>query len=340
MQYHLIAMITLILVHCTQNDSSPWPKLVHFVVSGQFKCSFALPSTASDMDIHRAIADLCNISFPFEVRLRGEMKFISMMPIPSIMSTTRELNHIFGDDFEIPLIVHPTKEDIANYAALSILFGGSDSNVDEGDWYQFIQKCVESKSCFIRDLCDHFKASFICEDEKLISIRMHQKLTGRIDLYFVPSTVETFLLERNLFAEIIGLDHLAGKQLRYLDVRGNPLEIDLEPLTRTSPQSVDNPLRYLRVSTHQITWSLLGVRQTESTQRLMGFHHAVTEWFHLSVLQNLTVGHTRFMKGGRSHETIVNPPGDVYYQCQWVNVQRKFRSPKVSFDFIPLANDL
>ena len=183
------------------------------------------------------------------------------------------------------------------------MFGGSDSNVPNCKWYQFILQCVQDKSCIIQDLCDHFGDYFLCRDGILSSIKLHQKLTGNVNLHFLPGTVATLLLDRNSFTEISGFDQLTGKHLGYLDIRGSPLEIDLRPLIASTPHSIGNPMRGLRVSAHQISWSLLGMQQRRNPQNALVHerfativHGAVPDWFYSSILQYMTVGHIRLTK--------------------------------------------
>ena len=69
-----------------------------------------------------------------------------------------------------------------------------------------------------------------------------------VNLIFLPPTVIQLNLERNLLTAVLGLDKLAGKRLRTLNIRKNPLEIDLKPLVRS-------PLRYTKfVSVSQKRW--------------------------------------------------------------------------------------
>ena len=285
-----------------------------FIVINRGGCSFNLSVCACTSDLKRSIADSCDVSVPFEVQLLGKTILHSRTPIhdniaemPYIVSTANDLYHIWGDGFRIPITVQPTnitKQNMSIFDLLSELFGGTESNVHEFEWHRFILQCAESKACTIQDLCDHFQGHFRCNNGELVTINFHQKLTGHIDLHFLPNTVTNLLLDRNSFSDIFGLDQLAGKVMRHLDIRGSVLELDLEPLTKTSPRSVGNPLRSIRVSTHQISRSLLGNQLRKRpenyylTSEEIGItvRRVTTLWFRSSILKSMMLGRTRLKK--------------------------------------------
>ena len=286
---------------------------IHFVITNRGGCSLNLTVTATVLDLKRSIADACNVSFPFEIQLFGETIESSptrtnqnIAELSNIISIANELYQIWGEGFRIPITVQPiniTKQNMTIFALLAALFGGADSNVREFEWYRFILQCAENKSGTIQDLCDHFGENFVCTEGKLVAINLHQKLTGHIDLNFLPNSVEVLYLDRNSFSDIFGLHQLAGKQLRYLNVQQSPLQIDLKPLTKTCSQSIDNPLKYMRLSTHQISWSLLGIQNKHRPEdyRLQqkitnAVHRKTASWFRSSILDHMMLGRKRYKK--------------------------------------------
>lgn len=107
------------------------------------------------------------------------------------------------------------------------------------------------------------------------------------------------ILDRNEFTEIFGLDQLPGKQLEMLDLRSNPLEIDLEALLNSSHRPDGSSLRYIRVSVYQISWSLVRIRHRKRNDYYrfpLEFHRAVTSWFRSSILTHMMVGCTHFTR--------------------------------------------
>lgn len=298
---------------------------IHFVITNRDGCSIALPPTAYDVHLYQSVATLCNVSSHFGIELLGEtivspqlFQNRAIAYIPKIALIANDLYQIWGDGFRIPLYIHYlniSKDDIAVYASLSRMFGGPRPNVHEFDWYQFIQKCAESELCAVKDLCDRFQKKFACGDTgELRVIHIHQKLTGSFDLSFLPMTVVAVMIDRNAFTRICGLDQLAGKRLVNLEIQGSPLDIDLAPLTRSSPQSVGNPLRYIRVAARQISQTLLGIngdavptRNPRWGKRFgMVVHKAALEWFPSSILAFMTVGHRHIakIKGDAINQTM------------------------------------
>ena len=104
------------------------------------------------------------------------------------MSIAREMYHNWGEGFIIPLRIHTltvSEDDVSDYNALTRMFGGSESNVHDFEWYQFIQQCAESKICAVQDLCARFRRHFICDDDGHLTVLMiHEKLRGYLDLTF------------------------------------------------------------------------------------------------------------------------------------------------------------
>lgn len=288
--------------------------LIHFVVTNHGNCPLELETAASVMDLKISISMMCNFSLPFEIHLFEEAIVTRQTPInqkvveiPSIIPVVNALRQIWGNGFRIPVTVHPIIATVRNMTildSLSSLIGGADSNVYQLDWYRFIIQCAASDSCSVQDLCDRFTGQFLCVSGYLITIKLSQlKLTGQIDLTFLPSTVVTLMLDRNLFSEIIGLDRLAGKYLENMNVQHNPFDFDLEPFTNASLRAMDNPLRHLRVSAHQIGGTLLGIHQksrpeNDRVQELLSVavHQAVACWLPSSILKYMVVGRKHFRR--------------------------------------------
>ena len=288
---------------------------IQFVVTncGVAECSFALNATASVMDLKRSVVDSCNVSSQFDIQLLGETIVSSQTPInqtivenTNIITAAHDLYQIWGNGFRIPITMHPIMVAVQKmniFESLSKLFGGTSSNVHDFEWYQFILQCRdEIPKCKIQDLCDRWEY-FTCNNGELTAIKLRQKLTGHIDLHFLPDTIVSMLLAQNLFTEIFGLEHLADKSLSFLDIRSNPLELDLEPFTKASHQSIRNPLTYLRVNVDQISWSLLGIRQKKHPENyrvreglLIKVHRAAVKWFRSSILDCMTLGRSSFTK--------------------------------------------
>ena len=289
--------------------------LIQFVVTNHQadECSFLLDASASVLDLKKSVAGLCTVPSRFDIQLFGKTIVFSNTSINEtiaengiIHNVANELFQIWGNGFRIPISIHPiftVTQNMTVFESLSELFGGPLSNVYEFEWYRFIIRCCETGSCIIQDLCDRFSQYFSCENGQLSSIKLRQKLTGHIDLNFLPNTVVSLLLARNSFTEIYGLDQLAGKRLRHLDVRGNPLEIDLEPLTKASAQSIINPLTYLRVNVYQISSDMIGIRMQKHPENHRAHqegsrkvHRAAVQWFPSSILDCMTLGDCRFSK--------------------------------------------
>lgn len=287
---------------------------IHFTVLNRDGCSFNLNVNASMLTLKRMIADSCDVPFRFGIQLFGET-IVSSPPsmnrtiaeIPNIFPVMNDLHEIWGEGFRVPLTVHPittATQNLTEFTSLSDVFGGPHCNVYGFEWYRFILQCAETDSCTVQELCGRFKEHFMCDDDgKLISIKIPQKLTGNIDLTFLPVTVATMMMAKNSFTEIIGLDQLVGKHLRYLDVRGSRLDLDLDLFTKTSPRSLGNPLTFLRVSVHQLSWSLLGIRRSALPTNLRpenefsrAVHRAAILWFRGSILQFVKLGRTLLTK--------------------------------------------
>lgn len=285
-------------------------KGMHFFVADYGGRTITVPSSAPVRHLYGKIAQKYNISDSFKIKILGETIVPSntvINHIPVIASMKNHLQDIWGDGFRIPITVHPiitSPQHMTAFGMLSELFTGLKDNMHDCEWCKFILQCADSGSCTIQDLCDRFREHFLCDDDgQLISIKMNQKLTGTIDLNFLPHTVSTMIMARNSFTKITGLDQLTGKQLRYLDVRGSPLEFDLEPLTNQSSRSIGNPLRYIRVNIYQIRWSLLGIHPSNcpknnhrDQESAMTVHRGALRWFPSSILECMTLGRSRFTK--------------------------------------------
>ena len=175
------------------------------------------------------------------------------------------------------------------------MFGGPDSNIHEFEWYRFILKCVESRSCSIQELPRRFRHHFNCENGEItvINFRRH-RIKGHFDLSAIPETVINIYLKGNALTKLNGLDQLAGKELRSLDVRANPLEIDLSLLEASSNIPDDNPLQILHVNTCQISWSLLGRENKQNREDSLRFRNEVcqvaAQWIESSTLDLIVIG--------------------------------------------------
>lgn len=290
-------------IHCVRPNDT-----VHFVLSEGDGCSFALPLSASVMDLHRKATNISKVSSLFEVQFRGETianshsdPFKTINEIPSIRSAIQDLESIWGTGYRIPIKLRrpiPSEYDWTVYASLIRMFDGSDPNMYIRSWYQFIMHCVKSWSCLVQDICDKFAKLFYCRDGVLISITLQrQRIVGLLDLSVVPQTVTRLELERNLFTKVIGLDQLSGKELSYFDIRNNPLALNLDHLISSSNASkVDNPLKVLRVNLFQISHSLIGkrVHRTDGHKQLAGFYEnvseAATRWIAQTTLDRMIIG--------------------------------------------------
>ena len=352
---HIIMLVTTRFLKLTHSFEAGSLQVIHFIVSNRGGCSVDLSPTASSEDLYQIIATKCDISSRFDIQLLGEtivsplsLSNRSIDQIPQIVSLANDLYHIWGQEFRIPLKIYPvhdfsegdiapipltavtsgiqTQRHIAVYASLSRIFGGSDSNVYSFEWYRFIQQCTLSQECTVQDLCDRFNKCFACNQAGHLSIlNIHQKLTGKFDLTYLPRTVANIWLDRNSFTNIVGLDQLKGKQLKFMDIRGSPLEIDLEPFTRSSPRSIGNPLRYIRVSASQISGSLLGIRgdrlpkDGRSRERLsMMICLAASDWFNSSILDDMMVGHKRIRREGDGHNSASEVNDEMRNPCGFI----------------------
>lgn len=162
----------------------------------------------------------------------------------------------------------------------------------------FIMDSIQRHSCSILHLHERFKTVFFGNDSRIIMISLKsQHLKGNFDLSLIPHTVQRLHLERNLFTSISGLDKLAGKNLNYLNLLANPLDLNLSSLLRVSPGSIGNPLKYLHVNAHQICLSLAGVKCNRSNPcsvRMKSLTEVVREpakqWINNSILKRISVG--------------------------------------------------
>ena len=276
---------------------------IHFVVVN-INCSgsaVALPPDASVTKLYSALAESCHISFPFELQMFGEtivssrsLTNQSLEGIPSIASTTKDMNEIWGPGFRIPLRLYrlsASDQDLAVYASLARMFGGSNTNIRKFGWYQFIMYCLESRSCLETCICNRFGELFVCREGKLTTIKLRgQHIRGHLDLSATPRTVRNINLKGNELSYVHGLDGLAGKELLWLEIRGNPkVEIDLKQL-----RSVESPLKVLRVNLRQISRGLIGKKCRYTFGGGHSYydevHDAATRWIQTSTLDLLGTG--------------------------------------------------
>lgn len=265
-------------------------------------CQFALPPSATLLDLQTTVSAACGYQHLFDIQLAGETivpsrctnnYHLKISEHHWIALTWRILSEIWNIavGFKISLRVHsirPTREDIQTYFLLCQMFGGPESNAQDFDWYHFIQQCAESQSCLVTDLCDRFDKLFICDGETLTQIILtNQNLRGIVNLSSLPPTVMLLDLEENALSGIFGLNQLGGKQLRSLKIRRNPLKIDLQPLVR-SEVSGNNPFRVLWVMIHQITDSFPETRRKGNFKR-MGYRVA-QDWINFSILDRIMIG--------------------------------------------------
>ena len=109
---------------------------------------------ASANELHGAMAESYNISFPFELQLSGEIIASSRLltnhtlgEIPSIVSMAKDLSEICGPGFRIPLKIRRlvvSDSDFGVFTSLAQMIGGAGSNIHMFKWYQFILNCMES----------------------------------------------------------------------------------------------------------------------------------------------------------------------------------------------------
>ena len=123
-------------------------------------------------------------------------------------------------------------------------------------------------------------------------------IEGHLDLSAIPQTVKKVLVVRNRLTSISGLDQLSCKDLSFLDIRGNPLQIELDSLLRSSQTTV-SPLKFFQVSANQISRNLVGKEmpkrenwKQESTI-LRELSQALLRWIESSSLDCIVVGQKR-----------------------------------------------
>ena len=278
---------------------------IQFVLANRNGPAVAMRSDAAITELRGAMAESYNVSFPFELQLSGEtivssrsLSNQSLDNISSIISIAKDLNEIYGPGFMIPLRLHrllALDSDIGTYTSLSRMFGGPDSNIQDFEWYQFILKCVESRSCPIQDLSDRFEHHFNCENGKLTVINLRrQHIKGSLDLSSIPWTVRKIYLKGNALTKLNGLDQLAGKELRSLDIRANPLEIDLKFFDASLLGANHNPLKVLHVNMFQISWSLIRTETKQHREECLRFLNEVCKaaaiWIESTTLDLIVIG--------------------------------------------------
>lgn len=291
-----------LLLHPTDGIESV-PEIHFVIIDKLMEWSFALPPTATLMDLQKAVALEWSLQYPFEVRLLGETIVSArsasdenISSNPNIRFAWKLLSDFWSVSvgFRIPLTVHHNA-DTQVYFSLLRMLAGCVSNEHKLEWFQFIQQCAQSKLCSVQDLCDKFKDHFSCYNGELKWIGLSGRtLRGTIDLSFLPSTVTKMDLEHNLLTRIYGLDRLAGKQLASLKIKKNPLEIDLQPFVR-SDSSKNNPLRFIWVNLHQICGSLHESGYTQRKEPGAGdgmarVNRVVGKWINYSILDHLYIG--------------------------------------------------
>lgn len=303
-----------IAVSVTQPSHFDLNETIHFVVANHGGVSFPLLATASVMALHKSVKDICKVNSSIEIQVLGQTipnqrsnRNQSINNIPILRSFMDDMKVIWGPGYRIPIHVHQSitsEKDMIAYASLSRMFGQSHnysrSNVIEEDWYRFVLECLKSRSCLIQDLCERFNKLFFCDKNGLVIINLQgQHLSGSIDISKIPRSVQKVLLERNSFRNISGLDHLSGTALRYLDVRGNPLQIDLRQLSISSAGSVHNPLKMLRLNLQQVNRYAMGLHFTDNADgleaRLMDqlIYSRLYQWIKTSVLEVIVIGRNR-----------------------------------------------
>lgn len=292
-------------------------QMIHFVVANRSGCTFSLHSTTSAADLYKSAKECCNITSIIEIQLLGETianwrsdHNLTLNQIPSLKSLMEELEQLWGPGYRIPIHLHrpiPSEKDWITYASMIQMFGPfgqSHSNLLEKDWYRFILKCLGSRSCLVQDLCEHFNKIFYCDNGEMIMLNLQgQHLNGSIDISKIPESVEKLLFERNSFFTIKGLNQLGGTKLRYLDIRGNPAEINLNDLSVSSAGSKGNPLKLLRVSLRQISQCTVGVQFTVKSgggSRMIDelVYAATKQWIKTSTLDVIVIG--------RAHPKYIN----------------------------------
>ena len=280
---------------------------VNFVVTNSDARSISMRSSASIIDLHREAAK--TFRFPFELELLGKTitsskteNNQSIDQIPTIISIMNEMKQIWGSNsFRIPLKLRritriPSHQDIAVYASLSRMFGGTGSNIQQFEWYRFITRCVERRSCCVEELCSRYPVKFKCQNEShLIKIDFErQHIYGYLNLSEIPRTVETLVVSRNDLNAIVGLEHTTDSNLKYLNIIRNPLDFDLRPLTSNNSLI---PLKVLRVQSSHISKSLIGVpfSQWQNGALVDAVYDALLQWISTSSLDRIVLEqrHTR-----------------------------------------------
>ena len=292
-----------------ESESTLHLEPIQFAISNRNWSAVTLGLDASVTQLHHVIAESYNVSFPFELQLSGEtivspqsLTNRSLADIPSIVSIAKDLDDFYGSGFRIPLQIHPmtresstTDSEMTALASLAQMFGGNDTNIHQFEWYRFVLHCLESRACGSEMLCQRFGKLFFCEDSAIQMINLKtQPIRGHLDLAAIPRTVNTINLQRNLLTKIIGFDQLAGKELMSLDIRKNPLEIDLNQLRSTSRSSGSYPLKTLQVNFNQISQSLIGkyYEPTDPQSSLLAskVYQAARGWIESSTLNTIVIG--------------------------------------------------
>lgn len=320
----LLSQLIFLTLSLSMTSSSHFDsnQTIYFVVANRGRrrggCSFRLPTTASVVDLYQSARNACNVSGSAEVQLLGQTianlrssRSQIIDEIPIMRSLMNDLSLIWGPGYRVPIQLHrrvSSDKDWIIYASLFQMFGQSHSNVLERDWYRFVLKCMQSRSCLIEDLCDRFHKLFYCDEDGIAMLSfVAQQLNGSIDLSKIPRSVKKVLLQRNIFSVITGLNHLSGTQLRYLDIRGNPAQIDLKDLSLSYNDSMVNPLKLLRVNLRQISRCTVGIEFTiKGGSRVIDelVQAAVKQWIQTSTLDVLVIGrnHPKYIyREGRLH---------------------------------------
>ena len=161
----------------------------------------------------------------------------------------------------------------------------------------FIMDSIRRQSCSVCDLHEQFRTIFFCNDSRIVMISLKsQSLRGNFDVSLIPHTVRSLHLARNGLTSISGLDRLAGKNLKYLNLLANPLHLNLRPLLESAPGSIGNPLRYLHVNAHQICLNLSvqcnrsDLRSHQMKSLNGNVHEAATQWIEKSILKQISMG--------------------------------------------------
>ena len=274
-QFMLLFAATILISFISSNVASASSNTVpiKFVVTNYKNSSFMLYSGASLQKLYTETARSCNIPYgvPIEIHSGSSLGEVIVSPSmttqikrgcilkhPSILSMMETLRECWGEDsqFAIPIRVYPLKapeEDIATYDALKRMFYGLNADLYD---LQIIKNCVERKCYTLKCLGELTEQRFCCLSGKLTTINLsNQDLRGELNLSILPGSVELVRVDKNLLTNCIGLDKLAGKQLKSLDMRGNPCKIELQSLERSSTGSKDNPMRAMKVDAAQVRFN-------------------------------------------------------------------------------------